>query len=68
MSFQSGSATVFEALLFYETLQDTHTHTLCLKKCPKFTHFLAHVISIDSKISCKYNFLKCLAFTYFIML
>ena len=27
-----------------------------------------HVISKDSKISCRYNFLKYIAFTYFIML
>jgi len=33
-----------------------------------FLQFLAHVISSDSEIGCRYNFLKYLAFTYFIML
>ena len=38
----------------------THIH--------QFLQFLAGVISRDSKIGCRYNFLKYLAFTYFIML
>jgi len=38
----------------------THIH--------QFLQFLAHVISRDSKIGCRYNFIKYLAFTYFIML
>jgi len=33
-----------------------------------FIYNFWHVISRDSKISCRYNFLKYLAFTYFIML
>ena len=56
-------------------------YTLSQQKCPKLTgyttgltyihhflQFLAHVISRDSKIRCWYNFLKHLAFTYFIII
>ena len=55
-------------------------YTLCLKKMSQvwlamalthiyqFLQFLAHVISRGAKIGCRYNFLKYLAFTYFIML
>ena len=39
-----------------------------LTRSHRFLQFLAHVISRDSKIGCRYNFLKYLAFTYFIML
>ena len=38
----------------------THIH--------QFLQFLAHVISKDSKIGYRYNFLKYLAFTYFYLL
>jgi len=38
----------------------THIHQLL--------QFLARVISRDLKVGCIYNFLKYLAFTYFIML
>ena len=38
----------------------THIH--------QFLQFVAHVIIRHSKIGCRYNFLKYLAFTYFIML
>ena len=34
----------------------------------QFLQFLAHVTSRDSEIGCVFNFLKYLAFTYFIML
>jgi len=34
----------------------------------QFLQFLAYVFSRDWKIGCRYNFLKYLAFTYFIML
>ena len=38
----------------------THIH--------QFLRFLVHIIIRDSKIGCTYNFLKYLAFTYFIIL
>jgi len=34
----------------------------------QFLQILAHVISRDSKIGCRYNFPKYVVFTYFIML
>ena len=42
--------------------------TIGLTRSHRFLQFLAHVVSRDSKIGCRYNFLKYLAFTYFIML
>ena len=62
---------------FFTRRYRTHTHSthcvskmsqVCLANITKIIQFLAHAISRDSKISCKYNFLICLAFTYFIML
>jgi len=66
-------------IVLYNPEDNVIVCTLCLKKISQvwlaialthidqFLQFLAHVITRDSKIDCRYKFLKYLAFTSFIM-